>query len=617
MSRINKLSFLFGRDCAGLGAPERRAFLLWNTLVPLCAAMGITAAALLLAPGSYRLAIFAGYFTHPLIFLANLAPVLLLMLLGWAATGRPWAGYLTAALPVTLLAFGNYYKLAFRDDPVLFGDLFILGEAGEMAGQYHLFLDWRTVFVLVCVLGGFVFMLLAVRARPRGSLRAAAALAALLAVLLGGRAYLSDSLYNSLGTNMAYLNQWSDTHRYISRGNIYPFFHSLGEAFPSPPEGYDGQAAAAEIAKYSDADIPEGEKVNIICLMLESFADISGFEGLELAQDVYAEYHALEAESYSGTLVTNIFAGNTVNSERAFLTGMSTQYNWRQRVNSYVWYLKSQGYECWGDHPCYQWFYNRRNVNDYLGFDSYRFVENYYNRYSDGVSMDDVFFPELAAETAERLESGAPQFSFSVTYQGHGPYDTDRCIWGEAEDFVANKNLDAESLNILANYLGSVKDTQERLAGFVDSLRESGEPVVLVVFGDHKPWLGNANSVYEALGVNLDQGTEEGFYNYWSTRYLFWANDAAKAVLDFDFSGEGPALSPCFLMGSLFDLLGWPGDAYNQAIAPIRGALPVIHDSAAVVTPDGTFSTSPTPSQQERIKLYHNLEYYHSQNFTG
>ena len=112
--------------------------------------------------------------------------------------------------------------------------------------------------------------------------------------------------------------------------------------------------------------------------MLEAFSDFSAFDGIEFAQDAYAVYHALEAESYTGNLVTNIFAGNTVNSERAFLTGMSTQYNWRGSTNSYVWYFKDQGYETWGDHPCYQWFYNRQNVNTYLGFDSYRFVENYY-----------------------------------------------------------------------------------------------------------------------------------------------------------------------------------------------------------------------------------------------
>ena len=114
------------------------------------------------------------------------------------------------------------------------------------------------------------------------------------------------------------------------------------------------------------------------------------------------------------------------------------------------------------------------------------------------------------------------------------------CEWGDVDDYIVNNDLDEASRNILANYLGSVMDTQEHLSELVDALRESDEPVVLIVFGDHKPWLGNGNSVYEALGVNLDTSTEEGFYNYWSTRYLIWANDAAKEAR----ASASPARAP-------------------------------------------------------------------------
>ena len=41
---------------------------------------------------------------------------------------------------------------------------------------------------------------------------------------------------------------------------------------------------------------------------------------LDFDTDPYADLHALEAESYHGQLVTNIFGGETVNTERAFLT---------------------------------------------------------------------------------------------------------------------------------------------------------------------------------------------------------------------------------------------------------------------------------------------------------
>ncbi len=46
------------------------------------------------------------------------------------------------------------------------------------------------------------------------------------------------------------------------------------------------------------------------------------------------------------------------------------------------------------------------------------------------MAYDDVFFPDLEARLTEYFATNeAPLFSFNVTYQGHGPYDTDE-VWG-------------------------------------------------------------------------------------------------------------------------------------------------------------------------------------------
>ena len=50
------------------------------------------------------------------------------------------------------------------------------------------------------------------------------------------------------------------------------------------------------------------QKVDIITLQLEAFADFSLFEGVDGIdfQRAYETYHGIEAESYSGTLLTNL-----------------------------------------------------------------------------------------------------------------------------------------------------------------------------------------------------------------------------------------------------------------------------------------------------------------------
>ena len=123
------------------------------------------------------------------------------------------------------------------------------------------------------------------------------------------------------------------------------------------------------------------------------------------------------------------------------------------------------------------------------------------------------------------------------------------------------------------------------------------EPVVLVFFGDHKPWLGYNDVTYGAYGINVDTSTEEGFFNYFSTRYLILANDAAKKVTGNDFSGEGEKISPHFLMNKVFELCGYKGSAYMQYTSEIMKKAPVMH--RAMTLPEE----------------YKNVAYYYRKNF--
>ena len=50
-------------------------------------------------------------------------------------------------------------------------------------------------------------------------------------------------------------------------------------------------------------------------------------------------------------------------------------------------------------------------------------------------------------------------------------------------------------------------------------------------------------------------------------------------MLGWDFTGEGPDLSPCFLLDHLFQKMGWTGSDYMQAQRPVADAVPVLHTS--------------------------------------
>lgn len=601
-----------------MSAPRRVVFWLWNALLMLGAALALGMVSLAMAPAQYGWDLFYDYLDHPALVALNLIPPVVLMALLYGLTGRGWLAYALTALPVLGLSAGNHYKMFFRDDPVIAADLLLLGEAGNMAGKYQLFWFDKLAAALACAAVSLILLALLARGRPLGKFRALTAGVALACALALVPVYASDEVYQA-NANEEHINKWAASQQYISRGLLYPFLHSVKDAFPEPPEGYNQREAAAWLSEYEDEVIPEDKKVNIVGVMLEAFADFSGYEQIQFTQDVYAGWHALEAEGYSGNLLTNIFAGGTISTERAFLTGVGIgDHDYRANTSSYAWYLKSQGYQTSGDHPSSAWFYNRENVNEFLGFDSYRFTDNFYREIAhDETAWDRDFFPALTQSVLKQAEGDAPVFSFSVSYQGHGPYGDYECWWGEVEDYFSNTNLEPASRYILSNYLGSVLDTQKHLTAMVDAFRASDEPIVLVVFGDHKPWLGNGNSVYQDLGIDLSQETEESFYSYWSTRYVIWANDAAKAALGTDLVGKGPDISPCFLMNALFEQLGWKGDAYMQAVDQCRAELSVIHNSGACLTADGVLVRNLTEGQQDLVRRFQSLGYYRVHHFSG
>ncbi len=605
--------WLFGTSSDALSGGRAALFRLWNWLLPLLASLGVGVLSLLLACGSYGWPVFFSYFRRPLILLLNLLPPVLLCLLLCCAVGRSWIAHLLSSLLLLALSAADYFMLLFRDDTLLFADIADAATALGVVGNYNLTLDDRLLACLLYTALSTLFLALFVRGRPRWPVRLGLGLVLLLACAFPLRKVYTDAgIYEEKTQNFESLDRWSANEAYLARGFLYPFLHSVTDAASGPPPGYSRDRAKAILAPYRDADIPEERKVNVVTLMLEAFCDMSYWDIPGLSPEVYEGYHALEAESLRGTLVDNIFAGGTVDTERCFLTGSGIVDNYRRDVNSYVWYFRTQGYRTGGSHPCYSWFYNRHNINRYLGFEDYLFLENHYDAVSGGgIAFDNTFFPELTRLCLEDFKNG-PSFSFNLSYQGHGPYNTDILWFGE---WVDRLDYTESSWMIMNNYFGSVKDTTDRIREMVDAFREAEEPVVLVLFGDHKPWFGNANSVYAELGINLDLGTEEGFYNYYSTRWLIWANDAAKEVLGSDFVGEGPTLSPSFLMNYLFRQCGWTGPAWMQYTDTVMADLPVLTSNGFYVTEDGTFTTALPQELARTAEDFRIADYWYRKNF--
>ena len=93
------------------------------------------------------------------------------------------------------------------------------------------------------------------------------------------RRLIDEAVYGRTA-NDALINIWSDNEVYLSRGFALSFLHSVPELFPEKPEGYDARAAQTLLESFPDEDIPEGEKVAVMGVMLEALCDLTDFDAL-------------------------------------------------------------------------------------------------------------------------------------------------------------------------------------------------------------------------------------------------------------------------------------------------------------------------------------------------
>jgi hypothetical protein len=297
--KFMKSFWLFQTTPNDLSRGKTAFFWLWNVGLVLASAICLGGVSLLFAYGSYDPNLFYSYFDFPLILLLNLAPVVGLEVLLWCLTGRSFLAFLITGVITVGFSVGHYYKLLFRDDPLMFLDMKNIREALSITGtaSYDLTPDKRIIFGVLCVVFGTLVLVFIARGRPGKKTRAALGAAVLLACVPASRAYTSDRVFDTLTANYEFINRWAATQNFISKGFVYPFLHSVTEGVVKAPEGYREAEAEALLGAYETADIPAEKKVDLITLQLEAFADFSRFEGLEGIdfEKAYGVYHGIAA----------------------------------------------------------------------------------------------------------------------------------------------------------------------------------------------------------------------------------------------------------------------------------------------------------------------------------
>ncbi|MET3194883.1 LTA synthase family protein [Bacillus sp. OAE603] len=309
------------------------------------------------------------------------------------------------------------------------------------------------------------------------------------------------------------------------------------------------------------------KKPNIIFLQSEAFWDPTLMGKEYFSKDPIPYFHSLQKTATSGTMISPVYGGGTVNTEFEAITGLSTQIlpngaiafaqYVHQPVYSVPTVLNQIGYKTTGIHTYNSWFYRRNEVYKDLGFNNFIGQEFFLNPEHRREFIADN---ELSNRIAKEIKSSnSKDYIYAVSMENHGPYSLDK---NNENAIKVNKELSKESKDTLETYTQTLSDVDKALKLLIDKLKEIDEPTILVFYGDHLPMLGQDFQVYKEMEFYKDVSTYKGYNKMHSVPAIVWSNFLPKQK---DFR-----LSANMLPSYVLDLVNLNNDRFYSFMSDMR-----------------------------------------------
>ena len=580
--------------------------LLLTLLAAVFLAGAITLLALWCQPNAFR-SVLIIFKAQPLLIVLNALPVGLLLLLFTCLFRNVFFGAALTNLIVCGFSVANRVKIQVRDEPVFPRDLALLKEVGNILGDYDISYPWGVIAVVLLITLGLFFAGFFVKCKPfpvqklRGWLGrlsgAAASLVVLAALIL--TVYASNDLYNSFKVSNAYYVPAV----FNELGFPYCFCHQFTTYPVDKPDGFSkGQAELWEKETPPANGNSAPQPVNVIMVMNEAFSDITDYEAFayDETNEPLPHLQAMRQDPHAvtGHIVVPGFAAGTANTEFDVLTGIQTNALSatttsamrvvNRNLDSLFRVYGADGYHTSYFHPGDNWFYNRENVLAWMGAEKTVFTNSMENMEYKGRWVTDKYLVGLIQEEFEESAmANQPLFHYMTTIQNHMSYTPDK--YGadyEYPQVPLNIAVSEQVETMLKVYIEGARDADGMLGQLKAYFSAQEEPVVLVFFGDHLPYLGDNQLAYSELGM-ANEPNWSALTSY-ETPYVIWANDSAYEMLDWSAVEALPeTISSSFLGAAVLELTGHTvNSSWFTFLNDLRQEFPVVQKNTAV-TADG------------------------------
>jgi phosphoglycerol transferase MdoB-like AlkP superfamily enzyme len=350
-----------------------------------------------------------------------------------ALIGRQHKAVLLVSPLVVLMGVISQQKQVFLTDPLYPTDLLFGRQIMELMPVLVQDRPWTAAALALAVIASVVALIsLWVfawrRFRPLTKKERLTRLAVALPLIAG---FVSIMDYNEFSWVRDRLKvfpiMWDQAENYRHNGFMMAFAINLPMANVQAPSGYMVDAIDKIPSKPLPAGTTHRSKPDVIVVMSESLWDPMRLESVKLSADPMPVIR----ESQSGSVFSPEFGGLTANVEFEALTGFSNaflptgsipyQQYVRKPIPSLATFFRAEGYTARAIHPFSGWFWNRSAVYKAFGFQTFKDVDKMPPLAKRGNFTSDEALTKEIIRQADAQED--PFFFFTVTLQGHGPYD--------------------------------------------------------------------------------------------------------------------------------------------------------------------------------------------------
>jgi phosphoglycerol transferase MdoB-like AlkP superfamily enzyme len=266
----------------------------------------------------------------------------------------------------------------------------------------------------------------------------------------------------------------------------------------------------------------EEDYPNVIILQMESFTYAQDYHNIKVSNDPTPNFTKLMKNYSTGWFEVPACGAGTANTEFEVLTGISSkffgpgEYPYKgklreQTLESMAYVLRSHGYNTAALHNHRALFYNRNEVYANLGFNSFTSLEymNNIKKTPTGWCKDEVLTDNIMGVMKSTDEH---DFLHVVSVEGHGAYPTEQVFKDPYTTVTADNE---ETKWQYEYYVNECHEMDTFIGDLLKQIKKSGEPTVVLIYGDHIPALDVKESDY-------------GNGDLYQTRYVIWDNIGLK-----------------------------------------------------------------------------------------